>query len=943
MNMLFGGYMKKNLKFMRRLSFVSLLILLMSFSVRLIAQNPALNKKPMKYWTQKEFEAWEKWNHKIQLLKPSGAADRREGIMDGNNIRTVFYNYGSIGRPNTEPSIEWPRGSTHGYAYEFGPLIGALVVDASGDTVPIVSDALIDGGDRAPGGKVWGWQPLPQYQNTNAATPAMSNNPASWPQLRSPENPFYNVNATSDEDRFLWNGLDTLGQVSADLEAFWVMDDRDNDEFEYYPFIEDSSRRGLGVELHCRLMQFSASLAEDIIFYIIEIKNVSDKRLDKVVAGMFGDPHIGGPGDFGDDFAGFDESINMVYSWDKEGSGNDYSLPWEDLGWLGFKFLESPKDSAGNELGLTSMTAPIYASVGGSPALDDVMWARLKPGEFTGIAQEKDNVFLFGSGYFSLDPGESQQFSIAILMGKGEEDLRANAQISQEIYDLNYKFTKAPDPPKVTAVPGDGEVTLYWDTKAEDSFDEFFQTYDFEGYKIYRSTDKGQTWGPVLTNSFGREVGFKALAQFDIKNDAQGLFPHDKDGFRFDLGNNTGLVHTFTDKNVMNGVTYYYAVTSYDRGYDDLGIIPAESGKFKGVNWVEVKPVPRVAGYEDAKVDMVEHQQGYSTAKLNFDVLDPQVMQGYTYEVSFDDSSFGYKVANIVNTTTGDTVKKNFAKLSGDPVLFDGMIVSITDEPTITLIDSTTGWTEQSQSTLEATISLYPQGGVRFPRDIEIRFFDTFVDTSVLVNPKPVKFEIWNVSENEKMDILFFDKTNNDTVDNKDKIVAVIYDGGVPKATWQLETLYPATGDTILPAAGDVVKISLTKPFEKIDRYEIKTAAATVDMTRAKKEFLDKVAVVPNPYVVSSSYEVPPPSVFSAGRGERRVYFNNLPQTCTIRIYTMNGELIRVLEHNSSLLNGTEPWDLLTDEGLDIAYGVYIYHIDAGEYGEKTGKFAIIK
>ncbi len=57
----------------------------------------------------------------------------------------------------------------------------------------------------------------------------------------------------------------------------------------------------------------------------------------------------------------------------------------------------------------------------------------------------------------------------------------------------------------------------------------------------------------------------------------------------------------------------------------------------------------------------------------------------------------------------------------------------------------------------------------------------------------------------------------------------------------------------------------------------------------------------------------------------------------------MNGELIRVLEHNSSLLNGTEPWDLLTDEGLDIAYGVYIYHIDAGEYGEKTGKFAIIK
>ncbi|HID40488.1 MAG TPA: hypothetical protein EYP36_13405, partial [Calditrichaeota bacterium] len=58
--------------------------------------------------------------------------------------------------------------------------------------------------------------------------------------------------------------------------------------------IDDSSRRGLGLELRCRLMQFAATPAEDVIFYIIEIINVSDKRLDKVVAGMFGDPHIGG-------------------------------------------------------------------------------------------------------------------------------------------------------------------------------------------------------------------------------------------------------------------------------------------------------------------------------------------------------------------------------------------------------------------------------------------------------------------------------------------------------------------------------------------------------------------------------------------------------------------------------------------------------------------------
>lgn len=918
------------------------IILLMGFFTMLLAQQPLKNDKPMKYWTQEEFEQWEQWNHKMQLLKPSGPSDRREGVMDGNKIRTVFYNYGSVGRPNTEPSIEWPKESTHGYAYEFGPIIGAQVVDVRGDTIAIFSEALIDGGDRSPAGKVWGWQPLPYSLNSNASTPAMSDDADTWPQNQIPENPFYNPNATSDKDRFLWPGVDTLGQVSGDLEAYWIMDDRDNDEFEYYPFIEDSSRRGLGLELRCRLMQFAATPAEDVIFYIIEIKNVSDKRLDKVVAGMFGDPHIGGPGDFADDYAGFDRDLNMVYCWDKEGSGNDYGIPWEDLGWLGFKFLESPKDSLGNELGLTSMSAPLYASTGGSPSLDDVMWQKLTPGEFSDIAQESDNVFLFGSGYFSMDPGETQRFSIAIVMGKGFEDLRANALVAQEIYNLNYKFTKSPDPPNVTAVPGDGKVTLYWDTSSEESYDDFFGAKDFEGYKIYKSTDKGQTWGPVITNAYGREIGFKPLAQYDLDNDVEGLFPIDKDGVKFYLGKNTGLVHTFVDENVINGVTYYYAVTAYDSGYVSKQVQPVESGIFEGRNMVSVMPTPRVSGYENAKV-AIEHSEGLSTGRITAQVLDPRKISGEKYTISFEEEAPGKLVANIVNTANQDTVVKQYDELEGFPVIFDGLQLSIFDEPTITIIDSITGWSAESQSTLNPVVSLYPSGGVRIPRDLEIRFYDTIVDTSVLVNPKPVNFEVWNINENEKMDFIFFDKTNNDTVDLRDRIVPITYVNNSPKGTWQTEFFAPLSGDTILPQPGDIIRINIAKPLETTDQYLINTQPHQVEVEKAKNEFMEKVMVVPNPYVVSSSYEVPPPSVFSVGRGERRIFFMNIPPKCTIRIYTTNGELIRTLEHEDTFLNGTEPWDLLTEEGLEVSYGVYVYHIDAGEYGEKVGKFAIIK
>jgi hypothetical protein len=44
-----------------------------------------------------------------------------------------------------------------------------------------------------------------------------------------------------------------------------------------------------------------------------------------------------------------------------------------------------------------------------------------------------------------------------------------------------------------------------------------------------------------------------------------------------------------------------------------------------------------------------------------------------------------------------------------------------------------------------------------------------------------------------------------------------------------------------------------------------------------------------------------------------------------------------------NIWNGTEIWDMLTKDELDIAYGVYVYHVDAGKHGQKIGKFCVIK
>lgn len=41
--------------------------------------------------------------------------------------------------------------------------------------------------------------------------------------------------------------------------------------------------------------------------------------------------------------------------------------------------------------------------------------------------------------------------------------------------------------------------------------------------------------------------------------------------------------------------------------------------------------------------------------------------------------------------------------------------------------------------------------------------------------------------------------------------------------------------------------------------------------------------------------------------------------------------------------DGTEDWNMLSQDNLSISYGVYIYYVDAPGIGKTMGKFAVIK
>ena len=141
------------------------------------------------------------------------------------------------------------------------------------------------------------------------------------------------------------------------------------------------------------------------------------------------------------------------------------------------------------------------------------------------------------------------------------------------------------------------------------------------------------------------------------------------------------------------------------------------------------------------------------------------------------------------------------------------------------------------------------------------------------------------------------------------------------------------------PQPGDVFRIVTTKPFRTGESYSFTTAAPRFDPSQAKSD-MNKIAVVPNPYVGAASWE---PATTSVGRGDRLIYFIHLPQVCTIRIYTISGRLVQTLYHNSPFNDGQEPWNLSSRDGMDIAFGIYVFQVDAPGVGTKVDRFAILK
>ena len=130
--------------------------------------------------------------------------------------------------------------------------------------------------------------------------------------------------------------------------------------------------------------------------------------------------------------------------------------------------------------------------------------------------------------------------------------------------------------------------------------------------------------------------------------------------------------------------------------------------------------------------------------------------------------------------------------------------------------------------------------------------------------------------------------------------------------------------------------------------YTFNTADIFTEINNSDKHksALDLINVVPNPYYAYSAYE--------QERKDNRIRITNLPNKCKIRIYTLNGTLVRTFDRD---LSGQEDivvdesdfirskrlpyqdWDLKNQSGISVASGLYIIHVDVPGVGEKILKW----
>jgi photosystem II stability/assembly factor-like uncharacterized protein len=384
-----------------------------------------------------------------------------------------------------------------------------------------------------------------------------------------------------------------------------------------------------------------------------------------------------------------------------------------------------------------------------------------------------------------------------------------------------YAQAIKPQMPKLSAVAGDGTITLYWDDAAEAHTDPFFLTLNpvrnqrnFEGYKIYKSTDPQFLDALRITDNKGNLIAYQPIAQFDLPNSVTGYHPASQDGLRFWLGSDSGIQRTYVDDDVQNGRTYYYAVVSYTRGDafanftlpPPIGVTPVTEKDYyvhrplesdidiqvtldannnpieviTGVNTVSISPKAPSLGYIAPEAPPVNRISGAAGGSISVNIIDPSQLEAFNeYEITFEDTLISdgnpntpditeTKNFSLRNVTSGDIIfdrKENF--LGTESVVIEGFQLLIDNSDDTSFVSTElSNWIPTSAGTPHPYNFRVFSTNAKL-NDYRVEFFDEVVAQSVadtiflgqqpiIFDSHSVNFKITNTTQNQEVEFGMF-------------------------------------------------------------------------------------------------------------------------------------------------------------------------------------------
>jgi hypothetical protein len=680
-------------------------------------------------------------------------------------------------------------------------------------------------------------------------------------------------------------------------------------------------------------------------------------------------------------------------------------------------------------------------------------------------ASDISNLFeLFSTAIFPLYKGSTEFISISELHSYDDlAGLNAIPHVApalftlkktvQVIYEKDYRFAQPPKMPTLSAIPGDGYVQLIWDNRADRLTREPFlgNINDFEGYKVYRSTDKDMKDPMLITDGYGTRTLLKPIFHCDLRNGRRGFTDYGLlNGMAYNLGEDTGIAYSYRDVTVQNGRTYYYAVVAYDYGIraeelkgtsvvaqdPNYGIAPSENNvvirqneyeqiEFIGPNVAVVTPGTEGAGNViETDIDIDDSgSNGAGTILpevIDYNLVDPDRTYTVKFIITRLDSASRFSVPYAYSYTTS-----GLQVYDGDRLVFEDVLME-TDEEVIVQKNYVTvlepfnnntadsdddyyhlAYTEEKATEIFEGLRLRVKMDIRtsqydyansgwmpgnapinivfneneihnFSWDYNIVFSDevlytgklptaairdennTRIDADELLFNQNFNFKIETVNFSDslgkpyQLEMIVHDLNGNQTFDMLEDriIVGTISSRDRWDGTAFIIDFLEAQNESALPQPNDVYAMRFRKPFNSTDSITFRINAQKRYNPQKAKYTMDKIKVVPNPYVASNMME---PSVVNKYLNQsRRLLFTNLPEKCTIKIFTISGILVRELHAPENALtnyggfgsssSGVLHWDMLNKEGLEIAAGMYFYHVKDDISGEeKTGKFGVLK